>query len=68
MKKEVLATRPNKLHAYKLTISPLTFERYISFPFRVFFFVGGGEGILMIPHHYMPDSSPRPAKDLPFTI
>ena len=40
-KKKVLATRPNKLHAYKLTIFPLTFERYISFPFRAFFFLGG---------------------------
>jgi len=50
--KKVLATRPNKLHDYKLTIFPLTFERYISLPFRV------GGGILMASHHYMPDFSP----------
>ena len=55
-----------KKHDYKLTIFPLTFERYISFPFRV----GGGfgGGILMVPHHYMPGSSPWPLRyiSLPF--
>ena len=25
-------------------------------------------GILMVPHHYMPDSSPRPLQDLPFRV
>ena len=58
--KKVLATstRPNKLHDCKLTIFPLTFERYISLPFRV-----GGLGVSWWFHHYMPDSSPWPLKD-----
>ena len=34
----------------------MTFERYISFPFRVGGFWGGWGGILMV-HHCMPDSS-----------
>ena len=33
--KKQLATRSNKLHDYKLTIFPLTFERFISYMFRV---------------------------------
>ena len=35
----------------------MTFERYISLPFRVGGVLGG---ILMVPHQYMSDSSPRP--------
>ena len=33
--KKGLATGPNKLHDCKLTMFPLTFQKYISFPFRV---------------------------------
>ena len=39
--------------------SPMTPERYISLPFSW----GGLGGILIVPHHYMPDSSPWPLKD-----
>ena len=58
------------VHASRAKPFLLTFERYISFPFRV---RGLGGGILMVPHHYMPDSSPWPLKDtyyisLPFRV
>ena len=47
--KKGLATGPNKLHDCKLTMFHLTFQKYISFPFRV----GGLGGILMVPHQHM---------------